>query len=101
MLTVSELMLLAREAPQDLMCWSSFVAQTEFAWQNPALVADAEGWQTFWFEMEIVNGLALAEWEDEGSHHGWSYRWREGYEQDARRLVSELLPLLVRPETPA
>lgn len=94
MLTASQLAALARQAPEDLMSWSSFVAQTEFVWQDPACVADTAGWRTLWFEMEILNGLALAEWEEDGSARDWSSRWREGYEQDARGLVSQLLPLL-------
>lgn len=60
-------MILAQQASQDLIRWSGFVAQTEFAWQNPNLVSDTEGWQTPWFEMEVLNGLALAEWEEDGS----------------------------------
>ena len=95
MLTVPALRVLAQEAPQDLMSWSRFVAQTQFAWQIPNLVSDAEGWQTIWFEMEIVNALALAEWEEDGSPQDWSHRWCEGYEQDAHGLVSELIPLIV------
>jgi len=97
-LTVSALIVLAQEAPQDLMRWSSFVAQTEFVWQDTTLVSDAEGWQSLWFEMEIVNGLALAEWEEEGSPQDWSHRWCEGYEQDARGLIDQLLQLLARPD---
>lgn len=98
MLTASELIELAREAPQDLKCWSSFVAQTEFMWQHSTLVTDCEEWQAAWFEMEIVNALALAEWEEEGSPRNWSHRWSEGYEQDARALVPELVALIVCPE---
>ncbi|MFK3818310.1 hypothetical protein ACI2KG_17180 [Pseudomonas sp. NPDC089407] len=94
MLTVSALRVLAQEAPQNLMSWSHFVAQTEFVWQNPNLVSDAEGGQVLWFEMEIVNGLALAEWEEDGSPEDWSYRWREGYELDAQGLIAELLKLV-------
>ncbi|MNH37482.1 hypothetical protein D3C79_983920 [compost metagenome] len=100
MLTVSALTVLAQEAPQDLMSWSHFVARTEFVWQNPNVVSDAEGWQTLWFEMEIVNGLALAEWEEDGSPHDWSYRWREGYQRDAEGLIAELLQLLASPDAP-
>lgn len=100
MLTVSTLVVLAREAPQDLVSWSRFVAQTEFAWQNPNLVSDAEGWQILWFEMEIVNGLALAEWEEDGSPQDWPYRWREEYQRDAEGLIAELLQLLVHPDEP-
>ncbi|WP_434120388.1 hypothetical protein [Pseudomonas fortuita] len=94
MLTASELLVLAQEAPQDLKYWSSFVAQTEFTWLETNLVRDGERWQALWFEMEIVNGVALAEWEEEGSPQDWSNRWRAGYEQDARELVSELLLLI-------
>ncbi|MBK5006366.1 hypothetical protein IAE33_001333 [Pseudomonas sp. S60] len=100
MLTASELLILAQEAPQNLRRWSSFVAQIEFVWQNPTLVKNGGRWQALWFEMEIVNGLALAEWEEEGYPKHWSHRWREGYEQDARELVSELL-LLICPEPSA
>ncbi|EPJ8755049.1 hypothetical protein SBH91_002136 [Pseudomonas putida] len=98
--TASQLVVLAQEAHQDLMRWSSFVAQTEFIWQHPMVVSDADGWQSIWFEMEILNGLALAEWEDQGAPRDWSYRWSEAYEQEAQSLVSELLPLLIKPEPP-
>lgn len=99
MLTVSALRILAQEAPQALMSWSRSVAQAEFVWQHPALVTDGEGWQALWFEMEILNALALAECEEEGSPQDWSHRWREGYEQDARALVPELIALIVCPES--
>lgn len=71
MLTVSALTVLAQEAPQDLMSWSSLVARTEFVWQDSTLVTDGGAWQALWFEMEIVNGLALAEWEEDGSPQDW------------------------------
>ncbi|MFK3815969.1 hypothetical protein ACI2KG_05095 [Pseudomonas sp. NPDC089407] len=98
MLIASEFRLLARAAQQSLPSWSRFVAQTEFVWQNPALVLDPAAWQKLWFEMEIVNALALAEWEEEGCPQDWSHRWRERYEQDVRGLVSELT-LLIAAET--
>ncbi|WP_235200025.1 hypothetical protein [Pseudomonas monteilii] len=100
MLTVSALRVLAQDAPQDLMSWSHFVARTEFVWQKPNLVSDAEGWQAIWFDMEIVNALALAEWEEGGSPQDWSYSWREGYQIDAEGLIGELLQLLVTPDAP-
>ena len=97
-LTVSALRALAQEAPQELMSWSQFVTQTEFVWQNPNLVSDAEGCQTLWFEMEIVNALALAEWEEEGAPQDLSYRWRDGYQHDAQGLTAKLVQLLVHPD---
>lgn len=67
--------------------------------EHPTLVTDSEGWQALWFQMEILNALALAEWEEEGSPQDWSHRWREGYEQDARTLVPELIALIISPES--
>lgn len=94
MLTSSELISLARGAPEDLKSWSSFVAVTEFVWQNTTLVSDAPRWESIWFEMEIVNALALAEWEEQGSPLDWHERWCEGYQADARALLSELTRLI-------
>lgn len=95
MLTSSELISLARGAHKDLKSWSSFVAVTEFVWQNTTLVSDAARWESIWFEMEIVNALALAEWEEQGSPLDWHERWCEGYQADAQALLSELTRLIL------
>ncbi|MNE84467.1 hypothetical protein D3C80_1813790 [compost metagenome] len=95
MLTEAELTSLACIAHQDLPSWARFVALTEFFWQAHALVTDAAEWQAIWFEMEIVNALALAEWEEQGSPSDWLYRWSTGYQADAQALVSQLRRLIV------
>lgn len=83
----------AKQASENLFTWASFVAHTEFLWQDNTLVTDAEAWQRQWFELEILNGLALAEWEEQGRPADWSSAWRETYQQDARELAAELLTL--------
>ena len=93
--TASELTSLAHFAPDDFKSWSSFVSLTEFVWQDHALVTDAARWQAIWFEMEIVNALALAEWEEQGSLDDWLHQWRAGYQADAQVLVSQLCRLIV------
>ena len=90
----TQLILLAEQATEDLFRWSRFVAHTEFLWQDITLVTDADAWQRQWFALEIVNGLALSEWEEDGRPNDWSARWREGYQQEAVELVNELLGLL-------
>jgi len=89
----AQLIAQAERAPHGLFSWSQFVAHTEFLWQDTALVVDAAAWQRQWFELEIVNGLALAEWDEQGRPEDFSARWREGYQQDALELVSALLGL--------
>ena len=90
----AELMAQGEKASQGLFLWSQFVARTEFLWHDTTLVMDAASWQRQWFELEIVNGLALSEWEEDGRPNDWSARWREGYQQEAVELVNELLGLL-------
>lgn len=93
MLDTAQLIELGGSASQGLFAWSRFVSCTEFLWQDTTLVPDAAAWQRQWFELEIVNGLALAEWEEQGRPDDWSARWREAYQQEAVMLVGELLAL--------
>ncbi len=90
----AQLIRLAGQASEGLFNWSRFVAHTEFLWHDTTLVTDAAGWQRQWFELEIVNGLALSAWEEDGRPQDWSARWREGYQQEAVELVNELLALV-------
>ena len=85
---------LGTRASEDVFAWSAFVAQTEFLWQDTCLVPDGAAWQSLWFELEIVNGIALAEWDDQGRPADWSCRWREAYQQEAAILASELLAMM-------
>ncbi|MGU9857402.1 hypothetical protein [Pseudomonas sp. LF245] len=84
---------LGLRASEDLFAWSAFVAQTEFLWQDIALVEDAIAWQRVWFELEIINGLALAQWDDEGRPDDWTYAWNKDYRQEATGLATELAGL--------
>ena len=92
----AQLVELGGRASQGLFAWCEFVAHTEFLWQDTRLVADAVAWQRQWFELEIVNGLALAEWEEAGRPQQWTTRWREAYQQEAAELVAGLLALTIR-----
>lgn len=94
MVNKAQLIELGERASEDVFSWASFVAQTEFLCQDSALVPDADAWQSLWFELEIVNGLALAEWDEQGRPADWSATWCENYQQDARELATELLALL-------
>nr|WP_314872324.1 hypothetical protein [uncultured Pseudomonas sp.] len=81
-------------AAESVCTWSAFVAATEFLWQDADLIKDSDAWQALWFELEIVNALALAEWDEQGRPGDWSVRWCEGYQQDAAELARQLLALL-------
>lgn len=90
---------LGERASEDVFAWAAFVAQTEFLWQDEASVQDAVAWQRIWLELEILNGLALAQWEDEGKPINWSCRWNTEYRLEAAALANELLALLCDAES--
>nr|WP_314568226.1 hypothetical protein [uncultured Pseudomonas sp.] len=90
---------IGERASEDLFAWAVFVAQTELLWQDTASVQNAVVWQRVWFELEILNGLALAQWEDEGKPDNWSCLWSTDYRQEAAALVNELLELLCDAES--
>ncbi|AQL35329.1 hypothetical protein [Pseudomonas syringae] len=98
MVTRTQLNNLAKQAPQDHRFWAAFVAHTEFLWQDTALIPDGVAWQRQWFELEILNALALAEWEEQGRADDWTAPWRATYQQDAIQLTTELLELVASNE---
>lgn len=91
---VSDLFSTALEACGDFRHWHQFVTDTGFHWQHSADLAALEAWQTLWLEMEVLNGLALADWEDQGRPADWSQCWRDQYQKEALALVSDFALLL-------
>ncbi|HFS3751122.1 TPA: hypothetical protein ACHYZR_004992, partial [Escherichia coli] len=53
-----------------------------------------ESYQQIWFELEIINALALSEWESAGRPENWQTRWKLAYKQDASHVMAELLNTL-------
>ena len=98
MCSASELSSSALSAHHNLPSWARFVALTEFTWKDGTLVSDAAEWQLLWFEMEIVNALALTEWEEQGSPSDWLFQWCAGYQSDAKSLACRLRGLILKQE---
>jgi hypothetical protein len=49
-----------------------------------------------WFELEVVNALALDEWESVGKPDDWSATWGRRYEKDAKELIVNLCVILLQ-----
>jgi len=90
----AQLIAQGEKASQGLFLWSQFVADTEFLYEHTALVTDVEAWKQQWFELEVINALALAEWEEQGKPQDWSACWRKEYQQEAAELAQKLLGLV-------
>lgn len=81
----------------DVASFAKFVSYAEDLAQLNDLFENEKNrnsYQIIWFELEIVNALALSEWEDEGCPDDWQSRWELDYKSDASELMNELLRLL-------
>lgn len=80
-------------ALDDIFSFAKFVAETECL----AEMLDMEFQEQYyrsWFEMELVNSLALAEWEQDGSPREWDKVWNEKYKEEAKETLDEFLEVV-------
>ena len=73
-------------ALNSVFSFAEFVAVTE------RFVAKVNGefqeqYDRAWFEMEVVNSLALAEWEQDGSPREWDNVWSKKYKEEASETL--------------
>lgn len=81
----------------DVVSFAKFVNYAEGLPQVDELFEDEQNkdnYQQIWFELEIINALALSEWENEGRPTDWQARWESDYKHDASELIAELLGAL-------
>ena len=81
----------------DVASFARFVSYAEDLAQLNELFESEQNkidYQKIWFELEIINALALSEWESEGRPDDWQSRWESDYKSDASELMNELLGLL-------
>lgn len=82
---------------KDVVSFAKFVSYAEDLTQLRELFEDEksiEHYRQTWFELEIVNALALSEWESEGRPADWQSRWESDYKCDAFGLITELISSL-------
>jgi len=93
----SDFVELARRATSDLKRFSYFVQLAENYGTHPDLMAfnlDAERYEKIWFEMEVVNAIALSEWEIDGKPDEWGDRWASEFQRDAVEVTENLINFL-------
>ncbi|MBK4717204.1 MULTISPECIES: hypothetical protein [Tenebrionibacter/Tenebrionicola group] len=81
----------------DVVSFAKFVSYAEDLPQVNELFENEESrenYQQIWFELEILNALALSEWENEGRPADWQSRWETDYKHDAYEIVTNLLKSL-------
>ncbi|MEN5284316.1 hypothetical protein [Serratia marcescens] len=81
----------------NVVSFAKFVSYAENLAQLNELFEDEksrDNYQRIWFELEIINALALSEWEDEGRPVDWKTHWESNYKEDASELMNELMKML-------
>ncbi|APJ93903.1 TPA: hypothetical protein ACYZY7_004563 [Escherichia coli] len=87
----------AQNSLNDVASFAKFVSYAEELVQSNELFKNEESkesYQQIWFELEIINALALSEWESAGRPENWQTRWELAYKQDASHVMAELLNTL-------
>lgn len=87
----------AQNSLNDVASFAKFVSYAEEFVQSNELFKNEESkesYQQIWFELEIINALALSEWESAGRPENWQTCWELAYKQDASHVMAELLNTL-------
>lgn len=88
----SEFINQALSASESLFAFAEFAKSAEFHFDN--YKSNTEFFSLYkekWFDLEIINAVALNDWESEGRPKDWSEKWNEKYKKDAANVIQELL----------
>jgi hypothetical protein len=75
--------ILASHAAENIFNFADFTSRAEDLFSNSENADALRRYQSAWFELEIVNATALAEWESEGRPTQWTEKWVAKYRSDA------------------
>ncbi|ATZ12523.1 hypothetical protein [Erwinia amylovora] len=81
----------------NITSFAKFVSYAEDLVQVDELFRNDQSrddYHQIWFELEIINAVALSEWENEGCPRDWQNRWESDYRQEASNLIDMLLNTL-------
>lgn len=81
---------LALKATKDVFAFANFAQQSENLFGGSPDAEALSRYQSAWFEVEIVNAVALADWEADGRPVSWDDKWRKLYQSSAADAVTVL-----------
>jgi hypothetical protein len=87
----------AQTAARDHREFARFVQESEILHDDGVQDEQRQSaYSACWFELEIVNALALSEWESAGKPSDWAMAWNERYKRDAEELIANLCEILLQ-----
>jgi len=95
---LSDLLKCLDSAEKDHNEFSKFVRDAEVFCQNEkrdgAVSINLARYREIWLDLEVINALALDDWESSGMPDNWTSQWDETYKHDAQEVMAELRVLL-------
>jgi hypothetical protein len=88
---VQELHQRAKSASDSVYKLADFAKATEHLFSNCPDEAALERYRATWFELEIVNAAALAEWEADGRPQDWSAEWQQTFRDEAVTVINQMV----------
>ena len=80
----------ALKATEDVVAFAKVAQQSENLFGDSPDKDALKRYQSAWFEVEVVNAVALADWEADGRPVSWGDKWRKLYQSSAAEAVAVL-----------
>jgi len=85
----------AVSATGGVLLFADFTARSEELMSGGGFDEDlVQRYNDAWLEMEIVNALALDEWDLDGRPREWDEKWALKYRSDAEDTIRDVLEVL-------
>lgn len=81
----------ASSATDSLYTLADFTRCTESLLFDCPNSSALERYRAAWFELEIVNAAALAEWEADGRPKKWDEKWEQIFKGEAIAVIDQML----------
>jgi hypothetical protein len=82
-------------ASENLFSFAEFTKNAEYFFDDNKLHPEFISlYKEKWFELEIVNAVALEDWESEGRPKDWKEKWDVKYKKDASDVIQEIVKVV-------
>ena len=78
---------LSAHAADNVLAFADFTKWAEHLFKDSADQVALQVYQNAWFELEVVNAVALDQWEMDGRPGIWDVKWKERFLKDAEETV--------------
>ncbi|WP_053076567.1 hypothetical protein [Caenimonas sp. SL110] len=90
-MNLQELHRIANSASDSIFAVADFTRFTEHLFSDCTDTVALRNYRAAWFELEIVNATALADWEADGRPKEWLDKWNQVYKAETILVIDHLV----------